>query len=135
MGIDNVDFIKARAEEAGRNPLYREKFSFAVSRGLASLPVLLEFCAPLVKKEGQIVTWKGDKVQDEISSLGAGYSLLGLSEPHIVDFTRPDKDWTARLVSFVKEDLISKKYPRSFQAIRRKHIGFMVNNLEGKNIQ
>lgn len=133
LELDGVDFINRRAEEAGRDPVFREAFDFVVSRGVAALPVLLELCAPLAKPGGRVVTWKGNKLGEEISALGSGYLLLGMSAPEVVEINRPGIDWTTCLVSFSREKSTPEKFPRSFQSMRRKDIGFLVNNSKTKS--
>ena len=51
LGIE-ADFIHCRAEDSGKNPLYREKFDIACARAVANLSVLSEFCIPFVRKNG-----------------------------------------------------------------------------------
>ena len=59
LGLTGIETVHLRAEEAGRSKLHREKYDIATARAVASLPVLLEYCVPLVKVGGQFVAMKG----------------------------------------------------------------------------
>ncbi|MGL4607639.1 MAG: 16S rRNA (guanine(527)-N(7))-methyltransferase RsmG [Eubacteriaceae bacterium] len=69
LGINNVEFIHARAEECGQDPLYREKFDVVVSRAVANLTHLGEYCLPLTKIGGVFLAMKG---RDYLSELEVG---------------------------------------------------------------
>lgn len=77
LHIENVDLLHARAEEAGRNPEYRETFDLVVSRAVAELNVLVEWCLPLVKVGGHFVAYKGSKADLEVSGAEAAIKKLG----------------------------------------------------------
>src|ERR687890_938860 len=59
LRLRNLDLIQGRVEDEGRKAAYRETFDLAVARALAELPVVVEYCAPLVQVGGQIVAMKG----------------------------------------------------------------------------
>lgn len=65
LELKNVKCIHARAEEFGRNPEYREKFDYATARAVASMPVLLEYCLPLLKNGGRFLAMKGANAAEE----------------------------------------------------------------------
>lgn len=65
LGLTNVTCIHSRAEDFGKNPDYREKFDYATARAVASMPVLLEYCLPLVKVGGSFIAMKGANAADE----------------------------------------------------------------------
>jgi len=58
LGLENVEVVARRAEEAGHDPMLREKFDVAVARALAPLPVLVELCLPLVRVGGRLLAQK-----------------------------------------------------------------------------
>jgi 16S rRNA (guanine527-N7)-methyltransferase len=61
LGLKNVRVIHSRAEEAGRLPDLRERFDLCVSRAVAHLSVLSEYCLPLARVGGSFYAWKTDK--------------------------------------------------------------------------
>lgn len=66
LGLDQIRLYHGRAEDFGRDPEFRNQFDFVVSRAVAELPVLLEYCVPFVKPEGFFISYKGKKCEDEI---------------------------------------------------------------------
>src|SRR5467141_409218 len=58
LGLENVEVVARRAEEAGHDPMLREKFDVAVARALGPLPVLVELCLPLVRVGGRLLAQK-----------------------------------------------------------------------------
>ena len=58
LGLHDVEVVARRAEEVGRDPLYRESFDVAVARALAPMPVLAELCLPLVRVGGRLLAQK-----------------------------------------------------------------------------
>lgn len=77
LGIENVTTIHARVEDLGQNPKYRESFDLAVSRAVASLDVLSEWCLPLVRKGGSFLSYKGEKAEEEAKEAAKAVSVLG----------------------------------------------------------
>ena len=57
--LKTIEAIHSRAEDGGKNPLYREKFDIACARAVANMPVLMEYCAPFVKVGGRFIAMKG----------------------------------------------------------------------------
>lgn len=72
-----VKTLHLRAEEGGRNPLYREQYDIACARAVANLRELAEYCVPYVKVGGKFVSMKGPDVQEEVNSAKAGIGTLG----------------------------------------------------------
>ena len=58
LGLENVRVLQARAEELAQDPKYREQFDLVVSRAVAMLPVLAEYCLPLVNIGGSFAAYK-----------------------------------------------------------------------------
>lgn len=79
LEIDNINLIHARAEELGGDANYREKYDICVSRAVAALPLLLEYCSPFIKKEGVLYMYKSVKVEEEIYSAENALSILNCS--------------------------------------------------------
>lgn len=118
MGI-NAATLHARAEEAGRSKAYRESFDFCVSRAVASLNVLAEYCLPFVKVGGTFVAMKGAKAQDEIDAATAAIRLLGGEITEVKSFSLAD-DGERNLVFIKKISQTPTKYPRVSAQISKK---------------
>lgn len=129
LSIDKITFVPGRAEKAGRSPEHREKYNFVLSRAVACLPILVELCAPLLKIGGKIVAWKGKKHIEEIKRLGKAYNLVGLDTPHIQTGRSCDEDWSSCLISFHKIMKTPERFPRSYQAIKRKSVELLNNKV------
>lgn len=72
-----AEIVHARAEEAGRSKLYREKFDFSTARAVSNLRDLSEYCLPFVKVGGSFISMKGAKAQEEIDGAKNAVKLLG----------------------------------------------------------
>lgn len=77
IGLHNIEVVHARAEDLGRNPLYREKYDIVLARAVASLNVLLEICLPFLKIGGVFIAMKGPKAEEEVQMSGRAMELLG----------------------------------------------------------
>lgn len=72
-----AETVHFRAEDAGRNPIYREKFDVAVSRAVANLPSLCEYCIPFVKRGGVFIAMKGKDGLAEFETAKKAIDILG----------------------------------------------------------
>lgn len=110
LGLTNVNLFHGRAEDFGQNLKFRNSFDFVVSRAVAELPLLLEFCVPFVKVEGYFISYKGPKYEQEIAE--AGHALQELSAK--VEFTKSFQiDGEKRYFVFIRNcGITNNKYPR-----------------------
>jgi 16S rRNA (guanine527-N7)-methyltransferase len=77
LGLDGVQFVNARAEEAGQNPDHREKYDVVAARAVARLPILLEYLLPLTAVGGIAIAMKGSTAQSEAASSRKSLEILG----------------------------------------------------------
>ena len=77
LGLSNVSTLHSRAEDLGHDPAYREKFDLVVSRAVADLAVLAEYCLPLVKTGGCFIAYKTDGASEEIDAAKPAVGKLG----------------------------------------------------------
>ena len=112
LGLKNVTLIHARAEEAGRNKLYREKFDLVVSRAVANISTLSEYCLPLVKLNGYFISFKSGDIKEEVSLSGNAIQKLGGSMEEPVYFSLPDTDISRSFIIIDKKKSTPKAYPR-----------------------
>ncbi|MCM1992350.1 16S rRNA (guanine(527)-N(7))-methyltransferase RsmG [Oceanirhabdus seepicola] len=112
LGLENIDTIHGRAEDFGQNPKYREKYDYAVSRAVANLTVLSEFCIPFVKVDGKFLAMKGPAVEEELNEAKKAVNVLG-GELKVVDNVVVEgSDLNHNLVCILKKKSTPKKYPR-----------------------
>lgn len=117
LGLTNVDYVHGRAEEFAAD--HRESYDFAVSRAVASLPMLCELCLPLVKVGGQFLAMKSSHTEEEIAAAKSAISKLGGQITAVKDYTIPTTDVVHRVVCIQKLSPTPKKYPRRFAQIKK----------------
>jgi 16S rRNA (guanine527-N7)-methyltransferase len=120
LQLDDISFVRERAEVLGRNPLYRETFDIAISKAFAPLEQLVELAAPLIKIGGKIIAWKGISCCEEINILGEGFSKVGLEKPTIHEFSMEEIQLFSVILVFNKLYKTHERFPRSYQAISKR---------------
>ena len=104
----SAECVHARAEDAGQNPMYRERFDVALTRAVSALPVLCELTLPLVNVGGISIAYKGDSAEELASSANALNALHATAERVVIP-----ADYGAReLVIVTKIGTTPKQYPR-----------------------
>lgn len=114
-----AETLHSRAEEAGKNPKYREKYDMVCSRAVAALNVLCEYCLPFVRVGGSFIAMKGAKAQEEIELAEKAISLLGGKITAQKRFTLSDGG-ERNLIVIKKISHIPPKYPRVSAQIAKK---------------
>ena len=112
LGLDNINAIHGRAEEFGQNTQYREKYDLCVSRAVANLATLSEYCIPFVKKDGYFVSYKAATANDEMKAADKAIGLLGGKIEEVCSFNLEDTDMERNLIKIKKIKNTAKKYPR-----------------------
>ena len=77
LELGHVRVVRARAEEAGRDPALRGSFDLALARAVAPLPVLVEYALPLLRRGGLLATPKGSRAHAELAQAAAAIDALG----------------------------------------------------------
>lgn len=112
LGLKNVTCVHARAEELGRQKEYRERCDVVVARAVARLPVLLEYCLPLVRLRGGFLAMKGREAAEEIDAARQAAKTLGAEEPQVTTLELPLGAGMRTLVWYHKVKTTPKAYPR-----------------------
>ena len=112
MGISDIEFIHSRAEDGGKNKLYREQYDIAVSRAVARLNVLCELCLPFVAVGGFFIALKGSRYNEEIKESTEALRLLGGEIVKIENVKLPRLDDVRAVVYIKKVKKTSPSYPR-----------------------
>ncbi|WP_173432057.1 16S rRNA (guanine(527)-N(7))-methyltransferase RsmG [Sharpea azabuensis] len=112
LDLDNIKTVHSRAEEAGRMKNLRENYDLCVSRAVANLSTLSEYCLPLVKVGGNFISYKAGEVEDEINSAKHAIKKLGGKIKSVEEFSLPDSDISRSFVIIEKVNETSNLYPR-----------------------
>ena len=110
LGLENVDVLNARAEDLAKWPAYRESFDLVVSRAVANMSTLSEYCLPFVKAGGYFVAYKTAAASEEIGAAENAVKMLGGGEQRIVSYG--DGESGHIFVIIKKTAVCPKKYPR-----------------------
>ena len=112
LELNNIETIHGRAEDFSKQDKLREKYDLCVSRAVANLSTLSEYCLPFVKVNGLFVSYKSEKISEELAAAGNAISILGGHFDRQVDFTLPNSDVYRNLVAIKKLNATPAKYPR-----------------------
>lgn len=112
LKLTDIKTIHGRAEDFARPDKLREKFDLCVSRAVANLSTLSEYCLPFVKENGCFISYKSEKVTEEIEAAGKAITLLGGKVEKQIEFILPDSDIYRNLLVIRKVASTPAKYPR-----------------------
>ena len=112
LGLEDVELIHGRAEDFGINTTYREKYNICVSRAVANLSTLSEYCLPFVKTGGYFISYKSGNIDEELKNSQNALRILGAELGKVENFMLPDTDIGRSFVFIKKIKNMAKKYPR-----------------------
>lgn len=112
LELCDINGIHGRAEEAARDAAYRESFDLCVSRAVANLSTLSEYCLPFVKSGGKFISYKSADIEEEIDSAKKAINILGGKLTTVKKLILPDSDIERSFVLIDKVKNTPKAYPR-----------------------
>lgn len=112
LGLEDVETIHGRAEDFAKPSMKRESYDVCVSRAVANLASLSEYCLPYVSLNGYFVPYKSGKIDEELEESKKAVFLLGGKIEEEVKFDLPDSDISRSLIKIKKVASTPKKYPR-----------------------
>ncbi len=112
LGLEGVNTVHGRAEDYAKPEQLRERFDLCVSRAVARLSTLSEYCLPFVKQGGVFVAYKSEKASEEVAAAEKAFSLLGGQLERRVEFELPNSDIHRDFVLVKKIKTTPKKFPR-----------------------
>ena len=110
IGIKNVELVHARAEDLAKKKEYREQYDVCVSRAVANLATLSEYCIPFVKVGGYFAPYKTAAAEEEIAEGKKALFILGGHLESVSEFSDAELDHTILWIKKVK--MTPVKYPR-----------------------
>ena len=112
LELKDVETVHGRAEDYSKPGKKREQYDLCVSRAVAKLPVLSEYCLPYVKIGGSFISYKSGNIKEEINHSRSAVFLLGGKMIECKIFRLPETDIDRSLVLIDKVNGCPKKYPR-----------------------
>ena len=112
LGLKNIEAIHGRAEDFAKPDLLREKYDICVSRAVANLSTLSEYCLPYVKPDGFFISYKSEKIMEEINLAENAIEILGGEVYDQKEFMLPFSDIYRNLFMIKKVRNTPIKYPR-----------------------
>ena len=112
LGLLGIETIHGRAEDVAKDNKFREHFDLCVSRAVANLSTLSEYCLPFVKCGGYFISYKSEKIVDEMEVAKKAITILGGEITEQVEFILPDSEIYRNLLVIKKIKETPKKYPR-----------------------
>lgn len=112
LGLTEIECIHSRAEDLGKNKIYREGYDICASRAVANLAVLSEYTLPFVKVEGYLIALKGQKLDDELEQGRTAIEILGGELEEVVHTGVPFTDLDHKIAKIKKIKPTATKYPR-----------------------
>ena len=123
LKLKEITAVHGRAEEGARDKNMREKYDFAVSRAVANMAVLSEYCIPFVKVGGYFIPYKTGTVEEEITQGKKAIQILGGKIEKIEKLMLPDSDISRSFLFIKKEKQTPKAYPRKAGTASKQPLG------------
>jgi len=123
LGLTDVQLLWKRAEEVGQDEKHRERYDIAVSRAVADLTVLAEYCLPLCRKGGCFVAQKGARIEQELENAKPAIQILGGKLREAKTLRLPGLKEPRSLVVIDKLRETPAKYPRRPGVARKRPLG------------
>ena len=112
LELKDIKTIHGRAEDFAKDKNYRQSYDLCVSRAVANLSTLSEYCLPYVKIGGKFISYKSEKITDEMNAAKNAIKILGGNISGQVDFNLPYSDIYRNLFIIDKIKDTPNKYPR-----------------------
>ena len=112
LGLTDINTIHGRAEDFAKPDKLREKYDLCVSRAVANLSTLSEYCLPFVKMNGSFISYKSEKLSEELDVAKKAIFVLGGKFDSQIDFTLDEGEIYRNLVVIKKIQKTPKQYPR-----------------------
>ncbi|MDO4437833.1 MAG: 16S rRNA (guanine(527)-N(7))-methyltransferase RsmG [Eubacteriales bacterium] len=123
LDLKDITTLHGRAEDIGRDKKYREKFDIVVSRAVANMSTLSEYCIPLVKPLGLFIPYKSGEIKDELKIAEKAIRILGGEVCSSELYELPESDIKRSLIVIEKIKRTPMEYPRKAGVPAKEPIG------------
>ncbi|MFD1417566.1 16S rRNA (guanine(527)-N(7))-methyltransferase RsmG [Companilactobacillus keshanensis] len=112
LNLTGINLVHGRAEELGKNKLYRENYDVVTARAVAAMNVLTELCLPFAKVGGEFIAMKSEKAPEELNEATYAIKILGGKVGDQKSFELPNNEGVRNFIFVDKTKPTPKKYPR-----------------------
>lgn len=112
LNLKDINAVHGRAEELARAKAYRNQFDLCVSRAVANLASLSEYCLPFVKPGGVFAAYKSIEIDSEVEQSRKAIDMLGGKLIEVKKFQLPNTEYSRSIVMIENKERTAKKYPR-----------------------
>ncbi len=112
LALEQIEGYHGRAEDYGRQKDFREQFDYCVSRAVANLSTLSEYCMPFVRVGGSFIPYKSGNISEELEQAKKAVRVLGGTIKDVHTFVLSETDIERSLVVIEKKEATKKAYPR-----------------------
>lgn len=112
LALEDISALHGRAEDFAKKGEYRERYDLCVSRAVASLATLSEYCLPYVKRNGLFVSYKSGEIEEELCKSEKAVSVLGGKIEKVEKFCLPESDISRSFVMIRKDRSTPGRFPR-----------------------
>ena len=123
LGLTDIQTVHARAEDLAHNSDYRERYDYCVSRAVANLSSLSEYCLPFVRIGGTFISYKSGEIEEELAAAKKAIFLLGGQFDQVIPFQLEGTDLGRSFVLIKKDKKTAKTYPRKSGMPTKKPLG------------
>lgn len=123
LGLTDIQTVHARAEDLAHDPDYREQYDYCVSRAVANLSSLSEYCLPFVRIGGLFISYKSGEIEEELAAAKKAIFLLGGRLDQVIPFQLEGTDLGRSFVLIHKDRKTAKTYPRKSGMPTKKPLG------------
>lgn len=123
LGLTDIQTVHARAEDLAHNLDYREQYDYCVSRAVANLSSLSEYCLPFVRIGGSFISYKSGEIEEELAAAKKAIFLLGGQFDQVIPFQLEGTDLGRSFVLIKKDKKTAKTYPRKSGMPTKKPLG------------
>ncbi|POP32127.1 16S rRNA (guanine(527)-N(7))-methyltransferase RsmG [Lactonifactor longoviformis] len=112
LGLEGITAVHGRAEDIARKPEHRDSYDVSVSRAVANLASLTEYCMPFVKPGGCFISYKSGTIEEELVQAQKAIKTLGGRQDPPATFSLMNSGITRSLIKIIKQTPTPRKYPR-----------------------
>lgn len=112
LALEDISALHGRAEDFAKKGEYRERYDLCVSRAVANLATLSEYCLPYVKRNGLFVSYKSGEIEEELCKSEKAVSVLGGKIEKVEKFCLPESDISRSFVMIRKDRSTPGRFPR-----------------------